>query len=115
MGFTLKQEIMVSRRTTITNAFGDEIETVGEPVPVKVFGWYVNGGMEGRQDGHMYAVEWDATVLAPLGVIDQADGVHLPGVGSFKVWAEPSQWEANPWWSPGLCQVKLKKVGGDDG
>lgn len=113
-GYPLQHQVMVAPRSVKVNAFGDEIETVGEEQPVFVFGWYLSGGSEGR-DGHIYSVEWDAVVFSPPGVISPGDRVRLPQVGVFTVLGAPGWWDHNPWWSPGLVEVKLKKVGEADG
>lgn len=105
---------MVAPRTVKVNDFGDEIEALGDEQPVSVFGWYLTGGSEGR-DGHPYSVEWDAVVYCPPGEIHPGDRVRLPHLGLFTVQGAPGFWDANPWWSPGLTEVKLKQVGEADG
>lgn len=110
-GFALTQEVTVRRRMTRPGGFGP-VEDVGDPESLMVFGWYVTGGQEARPDGHIYAVEWDAVVLAPVAAsLAPGDHVVLPGAGEYQVFGPPGQWDANPWWSPGLAQVRLKKVG----
>lgn len=113
--FRCEYPIEVLRRAVQTNDFGDEIEVSGEPETVLVFGWYVGNGLEGRADGHVYQVEWDATVYAPIEAdIHAGDRIRLPRIGEFTIVGEPSQWEANPWWSPGLVAIHLKRVGDRD-
>lgn len=104
--------VEVLRRKTQVDAFGDEIETTGSPEEIAVFGWYLGGGVEGRPDGHVYQVEWDATLYAPVSAeIRAGDRIRIPRVGEFLLVGEPSDWESNPWFSPGLVEVRLKKVG----
>lgn len=108
--------VEVLRRAVKVNEFDDEIEVPGTPETVTVFGWYVGGRVEGRPDGHVYQVEWDATLYAPVEAhIHAGDRVRLPGVGEFTLVGEPSNWDNNPWFSPGLVEVRLKRVGDRDG
>lgn len=104
--------IEVHRRTVERNGFGDEIEVTGEPETVTVFGWFIGGGVEGRADGHVYQVEWDATLYAPASAqIHAGDRVTIPNVGEFTLDGEPANWDNNPWFAPGLVEIRLKKVG----
>lgn len=110
--YPTRYTVGVAHREVTTNGFGDEIETVGDPEPMSVFGWYVGGGYEGRPDGHVYQVEWDATMYAPTEAdIRMGDRVHLPGAGEFVLVGEPSSWDNNPWFQPGLVEARLKRVG----
>lgn len=108
--------VEVLRRAVQVNEFGDEVEVPGAPETIAVFGWYVGGRVEGRPDGHVYQVEWDATLYAPVEAgIHAGDRIRLPGVGEFTLVGEPSNWDNNPWFSPGLVEVRLKRVGDRDG
>lgn len=77
-----------------------------------VFAWHL-GGTEESANGHVERVISDATVFPPssLGVTAR-DHIELPGHDWFEVQGTPGDWDHNPWWIPGLLQVKLRKVDG---
>ena len=106
------QTVEVSKQVFVRNGFGEESRDWGEWSEVDSFGWYVTGGVEGRQDGHVYSVEYDAVLLVDPSVgLAAGDRVRLPGLGGFAVSRPPGEWGANPWWDPGLVHVQLKRVG----
>lgn len=112
--FPLTVSIGLRRSVTVTNGFGDEVRGYGDPETVKVFAFYQTGGTEVGIDGHTQQVEHDAVVFAPteLGITAE-DRIDLPW-GIFDVSQPPGDWDNNPWWSPGLVQVKLKRVSHED-
>ena len=112
--FPLTVSIGLRRSVTVTNGFGDEVRDYGDPETVKVFAYYITGGSETGIDGHTQQVEHDAVVFAPteLGITAE-DRIDIPD-GTFDVSQPPGNWDNNPWWSPGLVQVKLKRVSRED-
>lgn len=77
-----------------------------------VFAWHL-GGTEESANGHVERVISDATVYPPSSLgITARDHILLPGHDWFKVEGTPGDWDHNPWWIPGLLQVKLRKVDG---
>ena len=99
----------------MTNGFGDEVRDYGDTDEVEVFAFYVTGGEEVGTDGHVQQVSYDAVVFAPDELnITAGDEVELPNVGVFKVEGPPGNWDNNPWFTPGLVQVRLRRVEHED-
>ena len=77
-----------------------------------VFAWHL-GGSEESANGHVERVISDATVYPPSTLrITARDHIELPGHGWFEIQGTPGDWDHNPWWAPGLHEVKLRRVDG---
>lgn len=75
-----------------------------------MFGWWVSGGQEVGDDGHLMQVTYDGSVIAPAGVIGVDDEVDLPGVGLCRVDGPPANYDNGPWFTPGLEVSRLSRV-----
>lgn len=98
---------------------GDDTDPFGNPVPgapveepVLVFAWWIGSSGEPNLAGHVERVDSDASLIAEPGDFTPSDQVILPGQGVFKVDGHPANYDNNPWWSPGVEMVDLRRVEG---
>ena len=91
----------------------------GNPVPappsedqILVFAWWIGTSGEPSMAGHVERVESDASLIAEPGDFKPSDQVVLPGAGLFEVDGYPANFDNNPWWSPGVETVSLRRVEG---
>ena len=111
--FPLTQEVTRLRPGGVTSdPFGNPV--AGAPVEdqVLVFAWWVGSSGEPYPSGHVERVVSDASLIAAPGDFDPSDQVILPGLGVFEVEGRPANFDNNPWWSPGVETVALRKVEG---
>ncbi|OZF05245.1 hypothetical protein CH302_01070 [Rhodococcus sp. 15-2388-1-1a] len=91
---------------------GRETGDHAAPVEIKVFAWYI-GGTETLTDGHTNRTVHAATCYPQSkDNVSELDQIELPGFGWFEVDGQPTNYDHNPFWSPGLVDAKLKAVGG---
>jgi hypothetical protein len=84
-------------------------------VEVLVVGWAVTGGVERGEDGHINQVSWDVSLYAPASLqVDAQDQFIVPGLGMFEVAGSPANWDNGPWWSPGVSEIHLRRVDGQN-
>lgn len=95
-----------------TDAHGNPTE--GDPVAtvLRVFAWWIGSSTEPSMDGHVERIESDASMIAAPGEFRPSDRVELPGAGLFEVKGHPANYDNNPWWSPGVETVALRRVEG---
>lgn len=95
----------------VVNPLGNEVATWAAPETIMVFAIFTRYGME-EQGDHVSQVELDAVMYpkATENIRPQDRIIH--DLGTFEVEGEPIDHNHNPWWSPGLVQVNLKKVTG---
>lgn len=91
------------------DAYGNPRAGYGAPETAKVFAVVV-GGAEDPTQTHPEAAEHTLKVYAPASLnIGDRDRIVYQG-SSFEVDGRPGDWDANPWWSPGLVEVRCKEV-----
>lgn len=79
---------------------------------ILVFAWYI-GGTEVLTDGHENRTVHAATCYPQTkDNVGELDRIELPGYGWFEVDGQPTNYDNNPFWSPGLVDAKLRKVDG---
>lgn len=111
--FPLTQEVTRIRAGHVGyDAHGNEIPGVVSEDPVRVFAWWIGSSGEPNLPGHVERVESDASMIAAPGDFQPSDRVVLPGSGEFEVEGHPSNYDNNPWWSPGVETVELRRVEG---
>lgn len=92
--------------------FGNPVPGVPVEEQVLVFAWWIGSSGEPTPSGHVERVDSDASLIAGPGVFKPSDQVILPGHGVFEVEGHPSNYDNNPWWSPGVEMVSLRRVEG---
>lgn len=111
--FPLTQEVIRLRPGgTVTDPFGNELPGPPSEEPVLVFAWWIGSSGEPYPSGHVERVVSDASMIAAPGEFQPSDQVLLPGAGVFEVEGRPANFDNNPWWSPGVETVSLRKVEG---
>lgn len=97
----------------------DVTDPLGNPVPgpmveeqVLVFGYSLGSSDEPNLSGHVERVDSDASLIAGSGDFSPSDEVVLPEWGRFVVEGRPANFDNNPWWSPGVETISLRKVEG---
>lgn len=111
--FPLTQEVTRLRSGEDgTDAHGNQIPGPTEEDQVLVFAWWIGSSGEPQLPGHVERVESDASLIAGPGDFLPTDHVVLPGHGVFEVEGHPSNYDNNPWWSPGVETVALRRVEG---
>ena len=111
--FPLTKEVTRIRSGgVVTDPFGNEVPGPPTEDQVLVFAWWVGSSGEPNLSGHVERVESDASIIAAPGDFQPSDQVSLPGVGVFEVDGYPANFDNNPWWSPGVETVALKRVEG---
>lgn len=111
--FPLTQEVIRIRSgTSGRDAHGNEI--TGPPVEdqILVFAWWIGSSGEPGTAGHVERVESDASMISAPGEFKPSDRVALPGHGVFEVEGHPANYDNNPWWSPEVDMVQLRRVEG---
>lgn len=102
------------RSTEVYNSMGDPVPGYADRVDLPVFGWDVSGGAESTMASSVQ-VAYDAVVYARTETqIRATDRIELPGYGLFEVDGPPGNWDHNPWWTPGLIEVRLKSLGQEE-
>lgn len=94
------------------------VDRYGNPTPG---GWeteqvLVFAVVEGGEDTPLAAqpdrVRYDLTVYAPADLeITTSDRIEWAG-GTYEVVGPPGNWDANPWWEPGLTRVYANLIEG---
>ncbi|RYE43653.1 MAG: hypothetical protein EOP24_27390 [Hyphomicrobiales bacterium] len=93
------------------DARGNVVAGLAPPEPILVWAWYISEGSV-ELEGHAGRVSFDATCYPPTSLaITARDEIELPGEGWFQV-KLVADYDNNPLWSPGLADVKLRKVNG---
>lgn len=91
------------------DAYGNPRPGYAPPEAVEVFAVAV-GGVEDPTQAHPEAAEHTLKVYAPVGLgISDRDRIDYLGQ-TFEVDGRPGDWNDNPWWSPGLVEVRCKEV-----
>ena len=99
------------KSTEVHNSMDDPVPGYAPRRDLQVFGWDVSGGAESTQYASVQ-VAYDAVVYVPTETgIRATDRIELPGYGLFEVDGPPGNWDHNPWWTPGLVEVRLKSLG----
>lgn len=103
---------MLKRRSSSGfDARGRAVVEYSPPEDVLVWGWFLASD-EVAANGHELRVECDATVYLPLALaVKVGDRIELPGEGWFDV-DRIVDYDRNPWWRPGLVDMKLRRVSG---
>lgn len=90
---------------------GNEMEYWGAPEELLAFAAEPPVSTEPELAGHDRVIV-DMNLYAPIDVgIGPKDRVVLAG-NRFEVVGHPQDPNMNPWWPPGLCTVKLRRVEG---
>lgn len=97
---------------------GGGVDEYGDPLPerfseenVMVFGVAV-GGDEPVTATRPERVRHDLTVYAPTSLqVGARDRIRHRGE-VFEVDGPPGDWDENPWWSPGLAQIRCNRLEG---
>ena len=111
--FPLTKEVTRIRSGgVVTDPFGNEVPGPSSEDQVLVFAWWVGSSGEPNLSGHVERVESDASLIAAPGDFRPSDMVSLPGQGVFEVEGHPANFDNNPWWSPGVETVSLRRVEG---
>lgn len=111
--FPLTQEVTRLRTGGMsTDPFGNPVPGPPSEEQVLVFAWWIGSSGEPSLSGHVERVDSDASLIAGPGEFKPADQVVLPGGGVFEVEGHPSNYDNNPWWSPGVETVALRRVEG---
>lgn len=77
---------------------------------ILVFGVALGGTDDVATATHPEATRYDATVYAPVAAgIRDRDRIEIDRV-VYEVDGAPGNWDMNPYWSPGLVQVKCVRV-----
>lgn len=103
---------------TLLRFQGSAVDEYGDPYPgyaapetVLAFAVVV-GGEEPVTAMRPERVRYDLTVFAPSSAgISDRDRIEYGG-HAFDVEGMPGNWDANPWWSPGLVSVRCNRVEG---
>lgn len=115
MGFTLNNRIRHFASYEGLNEDGDPEYIQAAPVWVPAHSYYVTGGQDYRQDGQLYAVDWDAVALIPDDVknLTTESEFKLPGIaGKFKIDGGIQDFNTGAAsWKPGLIELRLKRIG----
>lgn len=91
------------------DAYGNPRAGYSAPETVNVFAVVV-GGTEDPTQTHPEAAEHTVRVYAPAELkISDRDRIEYQS-NSYEVDGLPGDWDANPWWSPGLVEVRCKEV-----
>lgn len=100
----------IRRDLSGTDELNNDI-TVESRDEVLVFAYYTLSPDEPVVSRHE-RLELDARLIAGVGDFIADDAVVLPGLGDkeFEVIGEAENYEANPWWSPGVETVNLRRV-----
>ena len=90
---------------------GNDTTTV-EDTEVMVFAAWVPSSDEQLLAGHDRVLV-DAKLAAPIDAFRDDDEATVDTIGGrFVVDGRPENYEANPWWSPGLEIVNLRRIHG---
>lgn len=97
--------------STETSPRGNEVEVHDDAEPILVWGWYIGDDLV-PVEGHSHRVQIDATCYPPTTLGTKVgDRIELPGKGWFKV-EGVSEYDAHPNFTPGIVDVKLRRVKG---
>ena len=111
--FPLTQEVTRLRSGPAGyDSHGNEIPSTPVEDQILVFAWWIGTSGEPGAAGHVERVESDASLIAGPGEFKPSDQVLLPGHGMFEVEGHPANYDNNPWWSPGVETVALRRVEG---
>ena len=113
MTFPLAQAIdHLAYRGQERNSRGNLVDVWADPVPVRVYGWYIASAEEPQVAGHE-RVRVDAVVLAPEEFRPgPQDRVVLPAYGEYEVVAQAEDYNHGPFgWRPGNS-ISLRQVTG---
>lgn len=97
--------------STESSPRGNEIEKHDDAEPQLVHLWYPSE-VAAPTDGHAERIAFDATCYPPTDLgVKVGDRIELPGEGWFRVVAV-SNYDNNPYFVPGIVDVKLRRVDG---
>ncbi|MFI8660111.1 hypothetical protein ACIGKR_08980 [Rhodococcus qingshengii] len=97
--------------STESSPRGNAVVKHDDPQPKKVWSWYT-GDAAAPTDGHAERTAIDATCYPPTDLnVRPGDLIELPGEGWFKV-ERVGNFDNNPDFSPGIVDVKLRRVDG---
>lgn len=106
--FPLTVPVIRIRRTIgPPDALGNDTE-IEESTRVLVFAWGAASSDEPTIGGHD-RLQVDVAMHARAGDFIPDDAVVLDDGPPFEVVGRPANYDANPWWSPGLDRVDLKR------
>jgi len=111
--FTCTQPAQFRRKlpSTENSPRGNEIDVFADPEPILIWAFYVSDDFI-TVEGHTQRVKVDATCYLPTTLGTKVgDRIELPGKGWFKV-EGVSDYDAHPNFTPGIVDVKLRKVKG---
>lgn len=113
MGFPLRKTIQVSEYgPPKPGRLGVMVPGPLTWVPKKVFGWAVVRVEEEQGDSVMRLID-DLQLIAPPGTIPEASNkIKLPDGSEWSVQGNAEDYNANPWWEPGLVIFHCRKVTG---
>lgn len=115
MGYTLNKTVTHYAFYEGVNEDGDPAYIEGDPVDIPAHAYYITGGKDYREDGHVYAVDWDAVALIPADVenLTSDSRFELPGVkGRFKIDGGVQDLNTGAAsWQPGLIELRLTRIG----
>lgn len=97
--------------STAVSPRGNEIEAFGTVEEQHVHLWYLDEG-ELPAEGHAERRVFNATCYPPTSLRTKSgDRIELPGEGWFKV-VKVADYDNNPYFVPGIVDVKLRRVDG---
>lgn len=110
VGLVCKIEVPLQRHSFgLEDEYGNDIEGWGDAESILVFGWEPVSITEPVLAGHDRIVA-DVTLYADVETgIANRDRLVLTGV-VYEVLGEPGDPNNNPWWSPGLVSVQLRRT-----
>ncbi|MFF2026565.1 hypothetical protein [Rhodococcus koreensis] len=111
--FEPKIPVQLSRRVSSgeRDARGNERSQFLAPVELLVWSWQLTE-LAADSDGHASRTTSDASCSpAKAERVAVGDRIELPGEGWFRV-VSTTDYDNNPLWSPGLADVKLRRVDG---
>lgn len=110
--YPLRQTIYVGTPGEPTkDRFGNEIPGPMEWAPANVFGWAVVRTEEQTGDSIMRLID-DLQLIAPVGLLTAENEIRLPDDTTWVVEGNAEDYNANPWFTPGLVIHHCKKVEG---
>lgn len=110
--YPLTVPITVHRRLAAgEDDYGNPVVGRWEPQEYHVFAVETGGEADatGSQPDRQH---YDLTVYAPVDMhIDVGDRLEF-GYRIYEVIEPPGNWEANPWWKPGLIRIRANRIEG---